>query len=926
MIVGAPHRSGKIGLTFLLLALALVLPAQAGPPRGKDVWRRVDTPNFAIFGNVSPEHLVETGHRMEIFRDVLMRTTSGLIDPADDLTTIYVFRDTASSDRYLAWVRLDPSRFGGYLVASPHAGVDASGKKTLGATLRHQYVHALLENSVPDAPVCIEEGLADFYSTVNAPPGQPVALIGAPNLERVVEFRGTAPLPIDLLLSGGPESQKSSDKRDKAGFYAQCWGLTHWLIVPDGGRRERFMDFLGRIRRGELPLDAFRAALAIEPEALEEELSRYGRSETFESLSVTFDPTILDRELRATPVGRAETHYRHADLLTLGVVLPSADVEANLRAALALEPGRVDVQLDLARLYARSDRWDKAQAMLERALEKGGNAARVRYGQLLLSRAVFRSSPDERPKEVTRARELFREVLAEAPDDLSALSGLGKSCEWGEIDRSEGIAALSRARRLKPSRLDFVEDLIGLLATDGRLEEAGALFDELRARTTAFSPIHSAEWGVALGARRFADARRESGDEAGALAALRAAFDLVKSPELRSNITHSLESCPALASERPHLARYRKGVEALSDKKTHDAMALFEQVAAESNDPALQNAAREAAGDIRPAVVHDRVVVGHRAAMDLTRLGDVAGAARALEALLAEYGEMAETDRARITADLDSLRKGVDFESKTQPTMLKREGNRVVRTADGMEMVEIPAGTFWMGSEVHVDDGKPIHRVRISRDFLMDRHEVTVGQYARVMWTTPEGQVGGPDTPVTMVTWGDAREFCERVGGRLPTEAEWEYAARGTLRGKKYPWGNNEICAEGKCRANFCDRNCAGPSIKHLPSAVDSAPSDDGYGKTSPVCHYGESGYGLCDMIGNVREWTADWYGKYSPEEAIDPSGPPSGDWRVTRGGSFGFWLSFLSVANRFSLLPGERFDDLGFRCVRDSEPRPQAD
>jgi formylglycine-generating enzyme required for sulfatase activity len=871
---------------------------------------------------VSSEQLIEAGNQIENFREVLIRT-SGLTDPARDRRTIYLYRESESSG-YVAWVKLDPSRFGGYLVTSPHLGVDASGKATLGATIRHQYVHAVLEESIPDAPVCIEEGLADFYSTVIAHSGEAAALIGASNREHHAELRRSAMLPIGRLLALNNESPEYRDEQERDRVSAQCWGLVHWLIVADEGRRQRFTDFLAQLRRGELPLEAFRSALAIEPDALATELGKYARSETLEVRQVTLDRSGLDRELQATPISRAETHYRQADLLTVGAWGVPAAAEQHLRAALKLEPDRVDVQLDLARVCERSGRRSEATALYERALDKGGNLARVRYGRMLLDQASIHGSLDERS--IARARERFREALAADPDDLLGLSGFAATFDYGEGDPTEGIAALSRARRLKPSRLDFMEDLVGLLTASGRLDEAAALLGELRSRTTAFSPIHSAEWGVFFGVVRHADARRKSGDEAAALAALHWALELVQYPGLRSNIAKQLESYEALASERPHLARYREGAEALRNKATHEALALFERVAAESADAALQRVANEAARDIRPAVVHDRVVARHRAAMDLTRTGDGAGAARALEGLLAEYVDMAEADRARISADLDNLRQssltpdGGAPASKSPQAALKRDGNRLVRTADGMAMVEIRAGTFRMGSEALYDDAKPIHRVRISRDFLMDRHEVTVGQYGHVMWTTPEGQIGGPDTPVTHVAWRDAREYCERVGGRLPTEAEWEYAARGMLEGKKYPWGNTEMCAEGKCRANFCDRNCAGPSIKHLPSPGDSSPSDDGYGKTSPVCHYGESESDLCDMIGNVREWTADWHGEYAPEEETDPSGPPSGDRRVTRGGSFGFWLSFVSVASRFPLSPGERLDDLGFRCVLDAQ------
>ncbi len=932
----AKHRLGAIGPTLSILALSLFLPARAALPSEKEVWRRVDTPHFTLFGDAAADRLVDTGNQIELFRDVLARTATELSHPLSVPTTIYVFRDSASFDRYWTSVNSGFSTLDDNFAMSGHgnhAALDASGETTLVAPIRRGYVHAVVRDNIPDAPLCIEEGLARFYSTIYSLAGQPKVAIGAPTPEWLVELRVAPLLPLDRLLSVNRESPEHADRRKEESFNAQCWALTHWLMVPDAARRERFMDFLGRIRRGELPLEAFRTALAIEPEIVEQELGAYARSETLKGMALTFDRATLDRDFRATPTSRAETLYRLGDLLAHIQRFDSPAAREHLRAALRLEPEHVGANLGLAWLDGRERRWDEAASRYERALGQGGTSARLRYAQALMYqvsitrlnaalRAPRRAKNDARvgdeahDEEILRARALFREVLAESPDDLSALSGLGNSYDSAEGDRSEGIAALSRARSLKPSNLDFLADLIGLLADSDRLEEAGALFGELQARTTAFSDRNSAEWGIYHGALGCARARRESGDEAGALATLRRAFDLLRTPSQRANVAGQLETYAALASERANLARYQEGAESLRREATDEALTLFERVATESADPALRNAAREAAREIRPAVVHDRVLVRHRAAMDLATAGDIAGAAGALEALLAEFGDMAEEDRARITAALADLRKagtgGVSPASSPSPTRLTADGNRIVRTADGMEMVEIPAGWFRMGSEIPIDGGLPIHRVRIRERFLMDRHEVTVEQFGRVMLATPDGQVGSPDTPVVNVTWEDAREYCGRVGGRLPTEAEWEYAARGGFEGMTYPWGDEGVCDGGKCRANFCDGNCESPFHR-------SASVDDGYAETAPGCSYGPNPYGLCDMAGNVREWVADWYEAYPHRDATDPGGPSSGEFRLVRGS--GYLGGVLSVAYRFPSVPGARSAEVGFRCARDSEP-----
>ncbi len=225
-----------------------------------------------------------------------------------------------------------------------------------------------------------------------------------------------------------------------------------------------------------------------------------------------------------------------------------------------------------------------------------------------------------------------------------------------------------------------------------------------------------------------------------------------------------------------------------------------------------------------------------------------------------------------------------------------------------LDWVKIPAGAFQMGcvpADIECSDNeKPRHAVTISKPFLMMITPVTVAQYRRFAQATGRAAALAPtfaqgdDHPVVDVIWDDAVAYCSWAGGRLPTEAEWEYAARGGKDGLKYPWGD---------------------SITHDNANFKGTGGRDQWKYTSPVGSFEANGFGLFDMAGNVWEWCADPYGEkyYASSPSVDPQGPSSGSSRVLRGGSWDFDPKSLRASFRGWVLPWGGCDSGGFRCVR---------
>ncbi len=260
------------------------------------------------------------------------------------------------------------------------------------------------------------------------------------------------------------------------------------------------------------------------------------------------------------------------------------------------------------------------------------------------------------------------------------------------------------------------------------------------------------------------------------------------------------------------------------------------------------------------------------------------------------------------------------------------------------DMVFIKGGKFKMGSDHGMPSEAPVHEVALN-SYWIDKHEVTVAEFEafvkatgfvtegekigwsgvfsvseagwtkcdKVSWRNPDcgDKKPGPNEPVTQVSWNDAVAYAKWAGKRLPTEAEFEFAARGGLEQNEYAWGN-DLRPNGKPVANWWQGTFPTRDAK-----------EDGFNGRAPVMSFPANGYGLYDVAGNVWEWTQDWYADdyYQWGKTENPTGPAKSDEKVIRGGS---WLcaenycTNYRAAGRSHSPTDSSLNNLGFRLVRD--------
>ena len=257
-------------------------------------------------------------------------------------------------------------------------------------------------------------------------------------------------------------------------------------------------------------------------------------------------------------------------------------------------------------------------------------------------------------------------------------------------------------------------------------------------------------------------------------------------------------------------------------------------------------------------------------------------------------------------------------------------------------MIRIPGGTFYMGSDDGLPMEKPAHQVTLE-PYCIDEFEVTVDDYKECSdsghckragntnsWANitdkdkkafdPLCNIREPETrakhPINCVDWDMADRFCREHTKRLPTEAEWEFAARGP-DGRKYPWGDDDPALGF---LNACGRECLAWGAKNGIEEKPMYEADDGFANTAPVGSFpkGASRYGVKDVVGNVWEWVADWYGPYGTEDQKAPKGPEPGEERVIRGGAWnGSYPAWVRPTFRYKDTPTKRSYGIGLRCAR---------
>ena len=440
--------------------ITVVLAAVCAFPQSRDNWRSVRTNHLFVIGNADAEKLRQVAVWLEFFHRAFGRVVSRNVIDSSVPTTVIVFRDDASFRPFKPLYQGRPANLAGFFQPGDDVNYIAisldPGDRDPFSTAFHEYVHLHVKDNIPQAPLWLNEGLAELYGTLEFSGRE--ALLGAP-LPYARYLRQHELLPLTTLFSIGSNSEHYNED-DKTGiFYGQSWALVHYLMLGDRNRQDQFKSFLHRISQGETSAKAVEAAFGASLDVIEQEFTTYVRRGDFapQRLGGVDDPqTTAYTAMQRTSLSEGETNYYLGDLLLH--IGRDGDAERYFKQAVAIEPGLVPANEALGMLSVHQRRYADAKKYLEKAVSSSQNHLIHYFYAFVLSRdgvsPTGRISGYSRESAAVMREHLLRSIKL-APSYAPSHYLLAVVDFVADERLDEAVEMAQRARQLAPSKTSY---------------------------------------------------------------------------------------------------------------------------------------------------------------------------------------------------------------------------------------------------------------------------------------------------------------------------------------------------------------------------------------------------------------------------------------------------------------------------------------
>lgn len=572
------------------LLLAASLPAWSLPSRMG--WTRLDTPNFTLFGNAGERTARKVGTSLERLRSALGQLNPGLKLTSPKPTYIFVFRDDGSFGPYkLVYNGRRMEDIGGYFITRPEANyvaVNGDWKVDRTSIIHHEYLHYILSNNYPSAPVWLHEGMAELYSTFSL--GASEARIGEAPLEHGVWLRRNPVMPLDKLFAVDVRSPAYNERSRRGDFYATSWALAHYLVVGSPERRGQTERFLQDLSQGKPWREAFRHFG--DEAALQRELQAYARGRLFPVQRVSVEPESA-LQVTTRPMSWPEALSRLGTLLTS--LDPSLFPQAaeHFRAALAEQPDYPAALAGLGVIEELSDRPLEARPYLEKAarLAPDDFVIQYLYGLNLLE-------PTPGPEELAAARAAFTRAVELSPELGEGWARLAWVRGQEHPMPPEVVRLFETAHRLLPSQLEVAYNLMLAYARTGQREKARELMDRVVAVQADPEQVRQAQ-------RAFVQEGRWHAEELVGKRKLQEAALILEqilpqaSPQQRQEVEDRLKEVRRVIAYNHYVDRWNEAIKLMDRLRDDEALKIFEELAATTPDPGQAEHARKMAEKIK---------------------------------------------------------------------------------------------------------------------------------------------------------------------------------------------------------------------------------------------------------------------------------------------------------------------------------------
>lgn len=442
--------------------LCLLLLAPSSPAAAKDTWTSVRSKNFLLVGNASEKDIRRVATRLEQFRDVLSRLLKKANLTSPTPTTVVVFKNESVYKQYA------PPGSAGYFQAGEdvnyialsgaETGSDNPYAQTAFNVIFHEFVHLLVKNNLQNVPTWFNEGLAEYYSTLEVLDGDKKVQIGRPIASHVLYLREQKLLPLRTLLEVDHRSPYYNESNKASVFYAQSWALLHYLLLGNNAKRQPQFNTFINLLMAEKPIDeAFQQAFQTDFATVEKELKEYIRRDTYPAQVATFERKLeFDAEMQSASLSEAEGQAYLGDLLLHAYQLDRA--EQHLQQAVKLDPQLAVAEASLGMLYLRKDNFAEARHHLQRAvaLNSQNYLAHYYYAYVLshegmaVGNVVLRYAPET----AQMMRDELKKTIELAPTYAQAYHLLAFINLVGD-KFDEAIANINRAIALSPGDLEY---------------------------------------------------------------------------------------------------------------------------------------------------------------------------------------------------------------------------------------------------------------------------------------------------------------------------------------------------------------------------------------------------------------------------------------------------------------------------------------